>query len=607
MTVAISLALISANFVILFPLYHILAHLSTPTRVPQFLQMPVMASTRFGSENQPLWSLAAHTAVQHHALSASTSCALAEQNPLIPPTRHHDKYPSSLRDKQSTTRQCALLNLARLAILSHMNLNRVLRNTLALFTGQSGAQIIAFIFVAWLVKIVGDEQYGRLAFAFRYTVVLNVFTEFGLWTLLVRNVARDPDAAPTLFWNSLVLKFILSVLTALAGWCVLVLLYDPRLHPPAYFALAWVLFYAWYFSIAALFRAFHEHHWDGLLAFSGKLLYAAVGLTILQFTHDVRWIALVFSSSMALQCLAALLILLHRHPSLRFSVSLSGMWDLLRHARLFFIINLFTTLHLNFAHLLVARYCSERSLAYYNAAAMLVLVPIVLANAFVQSMYPVLSASYERHHKDFWPTVSLALRWLAALAFPVILYMTLDSHRLMTSIFRKEFAAGVVPLQILLWGLGLDFFNPFTGHVLYVLNMQRRVMWITGASVFANIGANFFLVPRFGIVGASCAMLISLSVMFWGYALSLRAWLSLSSLARSMLPPFFVALALAPGAWLLRQHMPFYILGPLYCVTCALAFFALRLLRVSHLRMFTLDHQPSADELRHSEPDPITE
>jgi len=488
-----------------------------------------------------------------------------------------------------------------------MNSNRVLRNTLALFSGQSGAQLISFLFIAALVKIVGDDQYGRLAFAFRFTVVLNVLSEFGLWTLLVRNVARKPSAAASYFWNSILLKFLLSLLATALGWIVLVAVYAPVFHQPAFWATPWILFYAWYFSVAALFRAFQEHHWDGTLSFAAKLLYAAAGLLVLRYTHDVRWVAAIFSATAAVQFAVAAFILLRRHPGLRPALSLARMCELLLNARLFFIINLFTTLHLNFAVLLIAKLCSQRDVAYYNAAAMLVLVPIVLANAFVQSMYPVLSACHERNDNSFWPKVRLGMRWLAALAFPVILYMTLDGGRIMTSVFRKEFAAGLVPLQILLWGLGLDFFNPFSGHVLYVLNQQRRVMWITAASVAANIAANFILIPLYGIVGASCAMVISLSVMFWGYAWMLRPWLPLTTLAARILPPLIVSALLAPLAWFLRSWLPFYINGPLYCALCALLFFALGLLRKSDLSMFATGPQPSVPNLQHAEPDSLTE
>ena len=360
----------------------------------------------------------------------------------------------------------------------------------------------------------------------------------------------------------------------------------------------WLLFNAWYFSAAAVFRAFQEHHLDGTLSFIGKLLYVGGGLLVLHTTRDVRWIAGVFTVAMLVQCALALALVLRRHRHFPFSVSLGQQRYLLKHAWQFFTINLFTTVHLKFALLVVGCICPLRDVGYFNVASMLVLVPIVLANAFVQSMYPVLSECHDRDDPQFWPKVALGMRWLAALAFPVIFFMTIDGGRILSGVFRKEFSAGLVPLQILLWGLGLDFFNPFSGHVLYVLNQQKKVIVVTAASVVTNIIANLILVPYYGIVGASCAMVISLSVMFWGYALLLRPWLPLRRLFGQIVPPLLMAALLAPVAWWLRTlHVPFVVNGMVYCALCAGAYFASRMLRWDDLGMFAAGRavQPAGD------------
>jgi O-antigen/teichoic acid export membrane protein len=484
-----------------------------------------------------------------------------------------------------------------------MRINRVMRNTLALFSGQTGAQVLALVFMACLTKTIPEGEVGNLAFAFNFVVLLNVLSEFGLWTLIVRDVARNLPLAAEYFWNSLVLKTVLAGLAALLGWAVLTLFYpDPALRTLCWIAMAWLLFNAWYFSAAAMFRAFQEHHLDGVLSFVGKLVYVLGGVVVIFTVRDTRWIAAAFTLAMGAQCLAAIVLVLRRHPALRFTCSLARQAFLLRHALLFFTINAFTTLHLKFALMVIGKVCTRAEIAYFNIASMLVLVPIVLANAFVQSMYPVLSECHAQGDAAFWPKVKLGMRWLAALAFPVIFFMSIDGGRMLTGVFKREYVAGLVPLQILLWGLGLDFFNPFSGHVLYVLNRQKTVIAVTAASVATNIIANLVLTPRYGIIGASCAMVISLSVMFWGYALTLRRWLPLTQLFGRILPPLLVAGALAPLAWWLRAHVPFVVNGAVYCAACAAAYFGLGLLRREDVHMFAAGRgaasvAPDADDI----------
>lgn len=467
--------------------------------------------------------------------------------------------------------------------------NRVVRNTVSLFAGQSGAQVLALVFIAYLSSKLSKDDYGSLCFALNFAVVLNVLSEYGMWTLLVRNMARDLSTARSYFWNSVVLKLVMAFLAAAVGAVVLLLFYDQpgqrELRVLSCLAGGWLLFNAWYFSAAAVFRAFQEHHLDGTLSFAGKLLYVGAGIVVVLVKPDVRWIALLFTLAMAVQCGMAFVLVVKRHAPFSFTFSTYQQKYLVRNAWLFFTINSFTTLHLKFGHLVIGAKFPASEVGFYNIASMLVLVPIVLANAFVQSMYPVLSECHDKGDSEFWPKVRLGMRWLGALASPVIIFMTIDGRRIIDTVF-PGYGAALVPMQILLWGLGLDFFNPFSGHVLYVMDQQRKVIVLTGICVAANIVANLALVPLYGIVGASCAMVISLSIMFWGYAFLLRRWLPLRRFFSAILMPLLIAALLAPLPYFLSGHVNFVVNGLLYCAVYTAVLFATRTLRWADTRVF---------------------
>ena len=86
--------------------------------------------------------------------------------------------------------------------------NKVLRNTLAMFSGQSGAHAIALLFNIFRAKYFSKELYGSLQFAIAYAVVFMVIAEYGLQTLLVREIAKHKEKTNSLFWNSIILKTI---------------------------------------------------------------------------------------------------------------------------------------------------------------------------------------------------------------------------------------------------------------------------------------------------------------------------------------------------------------------------------------------------------------
>jgi O-antigen/teichoic acid export membrane protein len=470
--------------------------------------------------------------------------------------------------------------------------NRVIRNTLSMFTGQSGAHALALLFNFYLGKMLPDGDFGLLQFAIAYVVVFMVLAEYGLQTLLVRDIARDKSHANAYFWNSIILKTVLSVIAACIGWIVLTGFYagSPEKQLLVYLVAGSMLFNAWYFSIAAVFIGHQENHIEAALFFIGKLVYVACGATAVFLFRDVRIVAVVFTGAAGVQFVLAFICLLLRHRHFRFTCDVQIIRHLVTKGWMFFSITLFTTLHLKFDYIFIGYWCPNADLGHYAGAYNLVLAPIILANAFVRSMYPALAECRERGDALFWQQVQLGFRWLAVLAFPVLFFMTIDGGRILAFVYKRSFVAALLPMQILLWGQGLDFFCPFAGHILYVLDRQKQVIIITGLSVLTNILADIILIPLYGTVGASIAMVISLSVMFWGYALALHRWLPVARFLRQLIPPLCIAAVCAPLAWWARHYVPFWINGPAYWIICLALYFGFKLIRMQDLKMFSSDY-----------------
>ncbi len=465
--------------------------------------------------------------------------------------------------------------------------NKVIRNTIAMFSGQSGAHAIALIFNIFLAKYFSKELYGSLQFAITYAVVFMVIAEYGLQTLLIREIAKHKDKTRIFFWNSIILKTIFSIFALIIAFLVLPWFSNsPQDNIIVYFTIGSLLFNAWFFSISSVFIGHQENHIEALIFLIGKIIYVTGGIIAVLLFKDIKYVALMFAVASCLQCVIAFICLIKKHQQLKFVFDISVIKYLLKNGYLFFSITLFTTLHLKFDYLFIKKWCGDAGVGLYSGAYNLVLVPIMLANAFVKSMYPALAEAYNRNDKDFWKRISLGFRWLAILAFPVLFFMTITGNEILDFCYRKEFTDATLAMQILLWGQGLDFFCPFAGHILYVLNQQKKVIVIIGLSVLTNIIADIILIPLYGIVGASIAMVISLTVMFFGYAFALKKWLSISILFKNLAPPFIIAAVLAPLVWYLRIFVPFYINGIIYCGLCLATFLIFKLIKVKDIKMF---------------------
>ncbi|NJE00286.1 hypothetical protein E3E26_10955 [Thermococcus sp. LS1] len=92
----------------------------------------------------------------------------------------------------------------------------VTKNTLALMITSVVSKAFAFITLILLARYLGSENYGKLAFAMALTSFFTVIADFGLSSLIVREVAREKEKAGLYLGTFSVFKVLLAVVVFLA-------------------------------------------------------------------------------------------------------------------------------------------------------------------------------------------------------------------------------------------------------------------------------------------------------------------------------------------------------------------------------------------------------
>jgi O-antigen/teichoic acid export membrane protein len=87
------------------------------------------------------------------------------------------------------------------------------------------------------------------------------------------------------------------------------------------------------------------------------------------------------------------------------------------------------------------------------------------------------------------------------------------SSWIIVSIYGQNFAKAAPMLSLVVLALPLDFVTSFCGITLVAWGMSKRVLIATGTAAAVNISANFYLIPRYGGMGAGWATLISYCVL----------------------------------------------------------------------------------------------
>src|SRR5574337_987421 len=93
-----------------------------------------------------------------------------------------------------------------------MSLRVLARNALSLLSANVVSNALGFLITVVLVRYLGPEGIGRYTYVTTYAALFAIFSSFGLYLVLTRDVAAAPGEVPARLGSVLLLQALLSPL-----------------------------------------------------------------------------------------------------------------------------------------------------------------------------------------------------------------------------------------------------------------------------------------------------------------------------------------------------------------------------------------------------------
>jgi O-antigen/teichoic acid export membrane protein len=116
-----------------------------------------------------------------------------------------------------------------------------------------------------------------------------------------------------------------------------------------------------------------------------------------------------------------------------------------------------------------------------------------------------------------------------------------------------EFEDASTPLRILLVAGALAWVNGVFGLALIAKARQASALWLNVAALAFNVGLNFLLIPRYGIVSAAVVTVASELLILAGSYILMRRHFGFFPRPRTLLPALAAAAAMGLVLWTLRD------------------------------------------------------
>ena len=419
-------------------------------------------------------------------------------------------------------------------------IQRVLKNALTPMGTSFLNKGIDIAFAMVMLRILGPEGQGKYGFAIFIVGYFEIVTNFGLDTLLTREVAKEPSQGNRYLSNTAILRLLILLgvlpllfiflavwrdLFALSGDTIAaILLLTLSLIPSSISA-----------ALSSLFRAHEKMEYPAAITTVSTILKVTLGLLALLLGFGFVGLAGV---SLIVN-LATMLILLYLvikiffRPQLEFNPPFSK--EMLGLSYPLMINHLLATLFFRVDVTLLQPMKGDTVVGWYTAAYKFIDGVNIIPSAFTIAIFPIISRFAQDARESLIKAYTLAIKALLIVSLPLALLVTFYSRGLILILGGSEYLPhSAIALRLLIWYAPVGFINSVTQYLLIAINQQRFLTRAFLIGLAFNIVANLIFIPSYGYQAAAVITILSEIALFLPFYYGVRKhltsipWLSLA-------------------------------------------------------------------------------
>jgi O-antigen/teichoic acid export membrane protein len=226
---------------------------------------------------------------------------------------------------------------------------------------------------------------------------------------------------------------------------------------------------------------------------------------------------------------------------------------------------MFVTILQTFMHwmdiLMLGYFTDATTVGLYHPAARTAGLLQALLLSFISIYAPMMAQFHgagDRAKMDH--TYKLVSRWLLICAIPISAVFIIFPGKVLL-LFGPEYLPSAKILVILTGATFIQAVLGAAGPALSMSGHTKLVLWNTIGAFVLNFGLNIFLIPKYGIVGAAIATLISLTILGFARIIEVQIILRMNFIDRKVIKPILAGLIIFTGLFFIKDFiMPFHTL-----------------------------------------------
>lgn len=387
-------------------------------------------------------------------------------------------------------------------------------NTFWLFSDRILQMGLSLIVGVWVARYLGPTEYGLLNYAATFPALYGAIASLGgIGTLVVRNIAEDSDAINENLGTAFVLQLISSIITFGAAIVTSMILNpnEPLTHWLVGILAAGTLFQS--FSVIDSWFQAQLKFRDTVIARNiAYVLMCVVRVALIQMQAPITYFAIARLVELAIS--TACLIVLYKFNRQTFNTwqfNLKLAKQLLLESIPLILTGITAYVYTNIDQVMLGSMLQgkKEELGFYSAAVRLSstfdFIPMILGQSFFPKLSRLKGESEENYLNKLQVYFDVSIFLWLFIAVPT----SLLAVYIVDIVYGELYAASASILAVYAWAQFGS--NLAVARNTYML-IERKIVLspvLTLLGALLNIGLNYFLIPRYGAMGATVTTLIT--------------------------------------------------------------------------------------------------
>jgi O-antigen/teichoic acid export membrane protein len=438
-------------------------------------------------------------------------------------------------------------------------IKRVIKNSMTPMATSFLNKVIDTAFAMLMLRILGPEGAGKYGFAVVVYVFLEIVTNFGLNTLLTREVSKDRTQSNRYLSNTAILRLIILLaitpllLLFLVAWrrffaltddtTVTILLLTLSLIPSGISA-----------ALSSVFLAYEKMEYPAAITTVTTIVRVTLGVMVLVMGFGIIGLASVAIVTNVITALILLYLLasLFFRPSVEFDPGFNK--EMVGTSYPLMLNHLLATVFWRVDVTLLQPMKGDVAVGWYTTAYRFLDGLNIIPSTFTVAIFPIMSRYAKEARDALIRAYTVSLKALILVSLPVALLTTFYAEGIILIFGGPAYLPhAAIALRLLVWSVPFGFINSVTQYVLIAIDRQR---FLTGAFVIGasfNLVANLLLIPAFSYQAAAVTTILSEIVLLLPFYYGIRKHLSGIPWLSLTWRPILSTMITGAFLWLLRD------------------------------------------------------